>query len=134
MSVEENKRLARQFIDRFTANDIAGALDLMTDDATWWLAGKPDHLPASGVYSKEQIGRLLRDMAGHLPNGLKMTVKGLVCEGDKVAMEAASYGELRNGRVYNQEYHFLLTIRDGRIKEVREYLDTQHVYATWFRQ
>ena len=34
MSIEENKLLARHFIDRFTANDIAGALDLMTDDAT----------------------------------------------------------------------------------------------------
>jgi hypothetical protein len=27
MSIEENKHLARQFIDRITANDIAGALD-----------------------------------------------------------------------------------------------------------
>jgi uncharacterized protein len=134
MSVEENKHLAYQFIDRFTANDIAGALDLMTDDATWWIAGKPDQLPASGVYSKEQIARLLHNMIGQLLNGLRITVKSLVCEGDKVAMEAESYGELRNGRVYNQEYHFLLTIRDGKIKAVKEYLDTQHVYAIWFQQ
>ena len=134
MSVEENKDLARQFIDRFTANDIAGALELMTDDATWWIAGKPDRLPAAGLYNKEQIARLLHNMVGQLPDGLKMTVKSLVAEGDKVAMEAESYGELRNGRVYNQQYHFLLTIREGRINAVREYLDTQHVYATWFQQ
>lgn len=134
MSVEENKHLAHQFIGRFTASDIAGALDLMTDDATWWIAGKPDQLPAAGLYNKEQIARLLYNMVSELPNGLKMTVKSLVAEGEKVAMEAESYGELRNGRVYNQEYHFLITIRDGRIKAVREYLDTQHVYATWFQQ
>ena len=72
-------------------------------------------------------------MAGHLPNGLKMTVKGLVCDGDKVAMEAESYDELRNGRVYNQEYHFLLTIRDGRIKEVREYNDKNDLHS-YYRQ
>lgn len=134
MSIEENKDLARQLIDRFTANDIAGALNLMTDDATWWIAGKPDHLPAAGVYSKEQIARLLYNMVGQLPNGLKMTVKSLVAEGGKVAMEAESYGELRNGRVYNQQYHFLITVRDGKIEAVREYLDTQHVHATWFQQ
>ena len=134
MSVEENKHLAHQFIDRFTANDIAGALDLMTDDATWWIAGKPDQLPAAGLYSKEKIARLLNNMIGQIPNGLKMRVKSLVAEGDKVAMEAESYGGLRNGRIYNQEYHFLLTISDGRIKAVKEYLDTQHVYATWFQQ
>jgi hypothetical protein len=73
-------------------------------------------------------------MVGQLPKGLRMTVKSVVAEGNKVAMEAESYGELRNGRVYNQEYHFLLTIRDGRIAGVKEYLDTQHVDATWFEQ
>jgi len=97
MSVEENKRLARQFIDRLTANDIAGALDLMADDATWWIAGKPDQLPAAGLYNKKQIARLLYNMVGQLPNGLKMTVKNLVAEDDNVAMEVESYGELQNG-------------------------------------
>ena len=134
MSIEQNKRLASEFFDRFTANDVAGALGLMSDDATWWIAGKPDRLPAAGVYSKERVARLLHNMVGQLPNGLKMTVKSMIAEGDSVAVEAESYGELRNGRIYNQEYHFLLTIRDGRISAVKEYLDTQHVFATWFQQ
>lgn len=133
MSIEQNKKLAREFFDHFNANDVAGALGLMADDATWRIAGKPEHLPAAGVYNKEQIARLLHNMAGQLPNGLKMTVKGLIAEGDKVALEAESYGELRNGRIYNQEYHFVVTIRDEKIREVREYLDTQHVFATWFQ-
>src|SRR5262245_837776 len=106
----------------------------MADDATWWIAGKPDQLPAAGVYNKDQISRLLHNMVGQLPNGLKMTVKNLVAESDKVAMEAESYGELQNGRVYNQQYHFLLTVREGRITAIKEYLDTQHVYTTWFQQ
>jgi hypothetical protein len=72
-------------------------------------------------------------MVGALKNGLRMTPTGMVAEGDRVAVEAESYGELANGRVYDQRYHFLMTIRDGRIAEVREYLDTQHVFATWFQ-
>lgn len=134
MGIEENKNLARQFIGRLTANDIVGALDLLADDATWWIAGKTDQMPAAGQYSKERIARLLRNMASQLPNGLKMTVKNLIAEDDKIALEAESYGELQNGRVYNQQYHFLLTVRDGRIKAIKEYLDTQHVYATWFQK
>jgi ketosteroid isomerase-like protein len=130
--MEENKQVARQFIDCFNASDIAGALDLLTDDATWWIAGNPEQLPAAGLYNKGKIARLLYNMAGQLPKGLKMTVKGLVAEGEKVAMEVESYGELRNGRVYNQQYHFLLTMREGKINAIKEYLDTQHVYATWF--
>ncbi len=50
-----------------------------------------------------------------------------------MAVGVESWGELGNGRVYNNEYHFLMTIRDGKIREVREYLDTQHVFATWFQ-
>ncbi len=133
MSIEDNKKLASEFFARFSANDIAGALDTMTDDATWRIAGKPGQLPAAGVYSKEQIARVFYNMAGQLKDGLKMTVKGLIAEGDKVAVEVESYGELQNGRVYNNEYHFSMTIRDGKISEVREYLDTQHVFATWFQ-
>ncbi|HKZ72625.1 MAG TPA: nuclear transport factor 2 family protein [Steroidobacteraceae bacterium] len=66
-------------------------------------------------------------------DGLKMTVKSLIAEGDKVAVEFESYGPLRNGRVYNNEYHGLFTLRDDRICAVREYLDTQHVFATFFQ-
>jgi ketosteroid isomerase-like protein len=134
MSIEQNKNLAREFFGLFNANDVAGALDIMAGDATWWIAGKPEQLPAAGVYGKEKITRLLDNMFAQLQDGLKMTVKSLIAEGDKVALEVESYGELRNGRIYNQEYHFLITIRDGKIGGIKEYLDTQHVYATWFQQ
>lgn len=133
MSIEQNKKLAVEFFARLSANDIAGALDTMTDDATWWIAGKREQLPAAGDHSKKQIARLLDTMVSQLKNGLKMTLNSLIAEADKVAVEVESYGELRNGRVYNQEYHVLLTIREGKISEVREYLDTQHVFAIWFQ-
>src|SRR4030095_4533765 len=133
MSTEDNKRLAAEFFARFSANDIAGALETMTDDATWWIAGKKEQLPAAGIHRKEQIARLFHNMADRLKDGLKLTVKGSIAEGDKVAVEVGSYGERQNARVYNQEYHLLMTIRDGKISAVREYLDTQHVFATWFQ-
>jgi ketosteroid isomerase-like protein len=132
MSTEANKQVAMRFFERFSANDIQGALDTMSDDATWWIAGKKEQMPAAGLYGKEKIGRLFYNLTGQLKGGLKMTVKGMIAEGDKVAAEVESYGELKNGRVYRQEYHPLMTIRDGKISAVREYLDTQHVFATWF--
>lgn len=132
-SVEDNKNLATEFLARFTANDIAGALATMSDDATWWIAGKRDELPAAGTHSKEQIAKLFHNMAGQLKAGLKMTVRSMIGEGERVAVEVESYGELNNGRIYNQEYHMLMTIRDGKISAVREYLDTQHVFSIWFQ-
>jgi len=130
---EDNKKLVSQFFDCFNFNDVEGALSKMTDDATWWIAGKPGALPAAGEHSKEQIARVFYNMVGALKNGLKMTVKSMIAEGDRVAVEIEGYGELKNGRVYNNEYHPVITIRDGKISEVREYLDTQHVFVTWFQ-
>jgi ketosteroid isomerase-like protein len=134
MSTEANKQLAREFFARFSTNDIAGVLDAMAEDLSWWIAGKSGQLPAAGPHSKAQMARMFQTMSGELKDGLKFTVRGVIAEGEQVAIELESYGELRNGRVYSNQYHTLMTIRGGKICEVREYLDTQHVYATWFRR
>ena len=56
------------------------------------------------------IGRnnLFKAMLGQFKNGLKMTVKGGIAEGDKLSLEAESLGHLTNGRTYNQHYHFFI--------------------------
>ena len=134
MGLAENKKIASELLACFTAGDVAGALDMMTDDATWWIPGKPGTAPIVGTLSKEQIGKLFHRMTAQLTDGLRMTVKGAVAEGNKVAVEVESKGTLRNGRIYNQQYHVLMELREGQICAVREYLDTQHVIAVWFTQ
>ncbi|NOT60873.1 MAG: nuclear transport factor 2 family protein [Acidobacteria bacterium] len=134
MSAAANKQLACDFLERLNASDAAGALAMMTDDVTWWIAGKPDLLPVAGTYNKQQATQLLHNLVSQLPNGIKMTVKSMMAEDDRVALEVEGTGALRNGRVYDQQYHFLLTMRDGKISAIKEYLDTQHVYAVWIQQ
>jgi uncharacterized protein len=47
MNIEQNKQLASDFFACLSAGDIPGALNLMTDDATWWIVGRPEQLPAA---------------------------------------------------------------------------------------
>lgn len=131
MSPEQNKALACELFARFTASDIAGVLATMTDDATWLILGKPDRMPSAGLYSKERIARLFKAMLDQLQGGLKMTVLSAIAEGDRVALEVESQGDLKNGRCYRQQYHFLIEISDDKICAVREYLDTQHAHDIW---
>jgi uncharacterized protein len=131
MGVEENKRIVSEWFARFDAGDVAGALDLLGEDATWWIAGGIEKTPGSGEHTKEQARRLLAGMGRQLKDGLRMTVRGMIAEGDRVAAEVTSRGELHDGKVYANEYHFALTLRDGKITQVREYMDTKHVEATW---
>ena len=131
MSTEQHKATAAEFFARFSASDIPGALATMTDDATWWIPGKPELSPTAGLYQKDRITKLFHAMLKQLKSGLKMTPTGMVAEGDRVAVEVVSEGDLKNGRLYRQEYHMLLEFRGGKICAVREYLDTQHAHAVW---
>ena len=120
-------------LELFSVSDIDGVLALMTDDATWRIPGKKELTPTAGIYSKERIGRLFRRMIENLSGGLRMTVLSSIAEEDRVALEVISSGDLKNGRLYRQEYHFLMEFRDGKISAVREYLDTQHAHEVWIR-
>ena len=126
MSIEHNKKLVADFFSHFGRKDVKGALAMMTDDATWWIGGKPALFPIAGLKTKAQIGDILNQLVPGTKNGLDISPKGMVAEGDKVAVEAVSYGEFPNGRIYNNEYHFLVEIRGGKVAAVKEYLDTMH--------
>jgi ketosteroid isomerase-like protein len=131
MTVEGNKAVAHRFFELFSASDIDGALSTMTDDATWWIPGKKERSPTAGLYSKEKIGRLFHRMVAALTDGLAMKVTSGIGEGDFVALQVESSGDLKNGRMYRQQYHMLMEFRDGKIASVREYLDTQHAHDIW---
>lgn len=131
MRATANKDVAREFFARFTASDISGVLDLMTDDCTWLIPGKRERMRTAGLYTKERIAKLFHAMLDSLQSGLRMTVKNAIAEGDRVAVEVESEGDLKNGRRYRQQYHFAMDFREGKICAVREYLDTQHAYDAW---
>ena len=57
MSIAENKAVARQFFERFSASDIDGALATTADDTTWWIPGRKERSPSAGLYTKDKIGR-----------------------------------------------------------------------------
>jgi ketosteroid isomerase-like protein len=128
-----NKALVIEMFTRFSASDIDGVLALMTDDVTWRLAGKPELTPVHGIYDKARLRRLFGRMVAELTDGLRMTVIDAIAEGDKVAVEVESRGDLKNGRAYRQQYHFAISCRDGKIARVHEYLDTHHAFDIWLR-
>jgi ketosteroid isomerase-like protein len=131
MSIEENVAIARRFYDSFTAGDLEGVMATLAEDAQFRVPGKPDEMSSAGWYDKAKIGKLFEFMTSRLKGSLKMEVLSVLADGDRVALEVVSEGDLENGRRYNNEYFVLFTIRDGKIKEVREYNDTLHAYKIW---
>lgn len=127
MTVEDNKRVAREFCDHFRKSNAEGLIDAMTDDATWWVNGKPHLFPSSGTKTKEEAAKMFRNMLSAYTDGLDMRIVSIIGEGDIVAAETRSHAITKTGKVYENEYAFLFTIRDGKVAKVREYTDLLHV-------
>ncbi len=127
MSLEtDNQRIVATFWEAFTRSDYDTALQLLDDrEFTWWILGDPKKFCLAGSRDKTQFKALLDGVSANAPGGIRMTPSGWTSQGDRVAMEAESYA-LISGKVYNNLYHFLHIVRDGKIRMVKEYLDTTH--------
>lgn len=123
MSNETNKQTVARFLELFSVGAVAETMAMMTDDATWWVAGS---MPISGTYSKPQFEQLLSGVLDTCTGPIRIEPRAWTADGDRVALEAESFVDTRNGRKYNNLYHFLFKLRDGKVASVREYLDTMH--------
>jgi len=128
MSTESNKALVTRFWQAFSGGNYDAMLAMLHDDATWWVGGTTT---LSGTYSKPEFTKLVGQISAMAPKGLHVTPKLLTAEGDRVSVEAESYAEINNGRTYRNIYHFMMVIRGDKFSAVREYLDTEHVAATF---
>lgn len=125
MSNATNAALAREFFHLlYAARDVHAAFELLTDDYTWWLPGR---LPISGTGDKQsQLEAELAGMAAFAePPQYRIT--GITAADDRVAVELELQGRLVNGFRYDQRYHHLFEMRDGKIAAMRVYLDTDHM-------
>ena len=123
---ESNKQVVKAFLATFSSGDAARTMGMMADSATWWVAGT---MPISGTYDKAAFTTLLMGVVDTLKGPILITPKVLTAEGDRVAVEAESLAHTNSGRTYNNRYQFLITVHDGLVTSVKEYLDTMRANA-----
>jgi len=128
MSAEANKAIILCFFDNFSLDKLDQALELMADDATWWMCGRPDRFIYGGLYSKAEFAEQIRSFLGVMAQ-FSFVPTGMTAEGERVAVEAKSHGETPEGKVYKNLYNILFELREGRIQTVREYFDPLEVLA-----
>tara|TARA_R110000787_G_scaffold8607_37_gene29403 strand:- start:18 stop:416 length:399 start_codon:yes stop_codon:yes gene_type:complete len=128
-SKEQARQVVTHFMDVFSGGDAAATTALMTDDATWWVAGTTQ---LSGLYDKEAFAKLLGSVNDVCTGPIKLMPKEWTIDGDRIAVETESLAHTKTGRTYNNHYHFLFLLRDGKVAGVREYLDTMHTESIFF--
>ena len=126
MSVEANKELVTNFWGAFSKGDIKTAFASLSDEVSWLIPGNLPNL--SGLRKgKAEILSFARGAAKMFPSGLKSELHRVYGDGDTVLIEMTNRGKLFNGRDYENEYCFVFEIEGGKIRRVREYVDTQKV-------
>jgi uncharacterized protein len=98
------------------------------DNATAKFLGLP-----SGMSGREQIVRFIVDQVPRMfAQGVKADYKGVYADGDTVVVEMTLRATLANGRPYRNEYCFIHELKDERVVEIREFMDTYNGHRMTF--
>ena len=123
MGVSANKQIILDFYEAGAQGDIDRCFALLADDVTWTNIGTTKF---SGTYvGKQAIAEdLLGPLFGNLKAGIASKIERLTAEGDIVVAQTSGMAETIDGKPYNNMYCQVITIRDGQIAAVQEYMDT----------
>jgi ketosteroid isomerase-like protein len=124
-SLDLNKKVVRDYFTCGNAGDSQGCLNLLTDDFELDCKAKP---PIGYKMNKAGLATMLASIDDTLVRPLRITLHQLTAEDDRVAVKGSSKGQLAKGGLYENDYHFLITLRDGKIAHIEEYLCS---YTMW---
>ncbi|MGY3306203.1 glyoxylase-like metal-dependent hydrolase (beta-lactamase superfamily II)/ketosteroid isomerase-like protein [Pseudomonas sp. PvR086] len=122
-----NEQLVLDFFTTLSTGDLVKLGTFIDADTTW--TPMIENVPGAGTHTGKAIcEEFLAPVRGLFVDGdPKVHVDSIVSSGDKVMCETRGVGKLRNGRSYNNLYAWAFLIRDGRIKAIREYMDSHYV-------
>jgi len=123
MDISGNKRIIQTFFDSGNCGDMESCFAQLADDVTWTNIGSTQY---SGTYRGKAVlmEELLGPLFGKLKAGIFSTVDNIIAEGDMVVAQSRGTAETLDGRTYNNTYCHVFKLRDEKIAEVTEYLDT----------
>jgi len=125
MSQEQNIRLAQDAYAAFQRGDIAGLLNLLTDDVSWFIPGPKDIIPFLGLRrGRDQVKQFFSQMADSQEPEL-FEPRQFIAQGDQVvALGLYRWRVKSTGRKFEGDFAHVFTVRSGQISGFHEYTDT----------
>ncbi len=123
MSTEKNIQTAKDFFAAIGRSDRKGLLALVAEDIEWIIPGKD--WPLAGT-RRGHVG--LADLLETASRTLETCTepREYVAQGDRVFVVGFARGKVKaTNRTFEDHFIFAITVRNGRLTSIREYLDTQ---------
>ena len=119
----DNKQAIVTAFEAMGRSDIAPLVALMTEDFAWVIEGRSRF--SRRYEGKEAVRKeLLQPLFDAFATPYRFTIDEVIGEGDRVVVLGRGEVRTKTGFDYNNSYCFVLRMAEGRLVELREYLDT----------
>ena len=124
MSTQENVRIVKDLFAAMGRGDKQGLLALSAEDIEWIIPG--ENWPLAGTH-RGHAG--LADLLQKASEMLEISYPEppeFVAQGDRVLVVGFARGKVKaTNRTFEDHFVFAITVRNGKLTNIREYVDTQ---------
>ena len=127
MSVEANKAIVESYFNAQRKGNLMEGLAVLAEDSTWSV---PGNWEMSGTFTKPQMAKMMESL-NMFEGGLNFDHLSVTAEEDRVAVQTVVSGKLKDGREYRNNIFFLFRVKNGKVQEVTEVVDSLYSRQFW---
>jgi ketosteroid isomerase-like protein len=123
MSTETNIKTVKDFFAAIGRGDKEGLLALVAQDIEWIIPG--EDWPLAGTHrGHDGLADLLKTASRSMETSTEP--REFVAQGDRVMVVGFATGKIKaTNKTFKDDWIFAITVRDGKLTNIREYVDTQ---------
>jgi uncharacterized protein len=123
MSIEENVRIVKDFFAAMGSGDKQGLLALAAENIEWIIPG--EDWPLAGTHRGHAGLAAVLQKASEMETSFPKPPE-FVAQGDRVLVIGFATGRIKaTNRTFEDNWVFAITVRNGKLTNIREYIDTQ---------
>jgi ketosteroid isomerase-like protein len=123
MSTQDNVQTVKDFFAAIGRGDKEGLLALVAVDIEWIIPG--EDWPLAGTHRGHAgLADLLETASKSIETSTE--AREFVAQGDRVLVVGFAKGRIKaTNKTFEDDWIFAITVRDGKLTNIREYVDTQ---------
>jgi ketosteroid isomerase-like protein len=124
MSTEQNVQIVKEFFAAIGSYNERDLLALAAEDIEWIIPG--EGWPLAGAYRGHvELAALLKKASKEVETKYPKPPEFLA-QGDRVLVIGIATGKIKaTNKTFEDHWVFDITVRDGRVAHIKEYIDTQ---------
>ena len=124
MSTQENVQIVKDFFAAMGSYNEQDLLALAAEDIEWIIPG--EGWPLAGTYrGHAELAAVLKKASKEVEMKYPKPPE-FVAQGDRVLVIGVATGKIKaTNKTFEDDWIFAITVRDGRLTSIREYIDTQ---------